>query len=184
MIGSSNLEHRMIDPTWASRLSNLLRELHSIDFGYPLGCNVVRACEGSEVEAVLRSEGLDAIPGLQAFYRICDGVNCPDVHNGYFLKSLTDLVEGVRDREPLTIGGCLEGSIAVVGSTGGGGRFAIYCPNGSVLLLGCGLVQDRVFHAVPESVKVMAPSFGEFLERLLLDVEAFVVDTPGYHYMA
>lgn len=94
------------------------------------------------------------------------------------------MVDAASGEEPDQVSGATDAPILVVGSTGGGGRFALNKQSGHVLLLGGGFLKERTFFAEEGNVSKVANTWSEFLERLFCDVEAFVEDRPGYKYMA
>src|SRR5262245_50128178 len=85
------------------QLQNLLEKLKEIDFGYPIGTNVIKP-PSRDLET---RDGLHGVGVLQdqlfEFYSSCDGISMPDVHAGYFLKSLDEL-RGDRS-DPVRLGG-------------------------------------------------------------------------------
>lgn len=68
-----------------------LPDLYAIDFGYPLGDNVVRDAnrQNGFPDAFVSKRGANWLASL---YLACDGLSLPDVHTGYFLESLERLV--------------------------------------------------------------------------------------------
>lgn len=174
----------MVIADWKNSLETLLKELYEINFGYPLGENKVIPIKFEyNVREVLKANEID-IQALEDLYQVSDGISLPDVQNGYFLKSLSKLIEGTQGKEPVSISGEIEGSILVLGSTGGGQKIALFQKDKSILLLENGLVENGVFHAESHSIKVIAASFEEFLDKLLQDVDAFVTNNPNYIYIA
>ena len=144
---------------------------------------MIRTKSEQNVSEIMKANNIN-IPALEDLYQELDGVSLPDVQNGYFLKSLSNLIEGIRGKEPVSVSGEIEGSILVFGSTGGGQKIAIFQDDKSILLLENGLVENGVFHAENHSVKIIARSFEGFLDKLLQDVDAFVNDSLDYSYIA
>lgn len=169
---------------WTDNISRALEDLRRIDFGYPISENVVvSVSEKRDAGMLLDAEGLQ-LPELADFYGHCDGLRMPDIRNGYFLKSLSDLICGIREREPTAMAGLSVDPILVIGSTGGGQRFAINRRSQAVLMLGNGFVKDRTFKADGENVRVVASGLDVFLERILADVEAFIADRRDHEYIS
>lgn len=173
-----------MNSAWAERLQNALGKLRRIDFGYPLGENVIRPLpSGRDARSILEEENIHS-PDLASFYGSCDGVSLPDVQNGYFLMSLLELVDGLREKEPRTVVGRVSGSMVVFGWTGGGQRFALMLEGGSIWWLGNGLVEDRVFYSEEGNARKIASDLPGFLLRLAEDAEAFVADEQGHSFIA
>lgn len=168
--------------TFILRLGGLLRDMYGIDFGYPLGENKIVPPN----DYIEQFKAIAALPpSAVTFYKNCDGVSLPDVQNGYFIHGAE--VIALNSSEPLEIVDVRTQAaipILVFGSTGGGGRFAMNLETGEVLLLSDGLVMNRVFEATGANVVCVASDWDEFMERLLDDVEAFVIDKPNHIFMA
>lgn len=168
-----------------AELRRLRDELMEIDFGYPLGDNEVASPGEGKVSAAVfdRMANEAARKQLASIYAQCDGFSLPDVHVGYFLKPAAELESYDRDSEPDTL--LLNGARGVLplGSTGGGDLFVIDGQTGKVLLLPPGPLQDGLYDASGLAVREVAASLEHFIERLLLDVRAFVHDTE-HNYLA
>ena len=169
---------------WLRQLDDCLRTLREIDLGYPQGENVALSPpDPASLEALIARAGLDPRAPIIAFYRACGGLSLPDVYNGYFIGSPDQLLGTLVD-EPRRLADPFSCDILVFGWDGGGGRFALGTTgDGQVLHLGDGAVRDGVFDG-EDAVRVVAPDFPSFLERLLADVEAFVRDDRKWEYLA
>jgi hypothetical protein len=152
---------------WAESIRALLRELAEQDLGYPQDTHEIPP---------QRSSAMVVPDGLMAFYSEVDGASLPDVHVGYFLDSAKRVATATKRGEPTRIDGPNLRRIAVFGSDGGGGRFAIDTDDGSILYLPSGgLVRNGAF--VEDDVvriRKLAERLPEFLEKLQADVQAFV----------
>lgn len=169
---------------WKHSLELLLEKLYEIDFGYPLGENkIIQRNFSCDVSEAMKTYGID-IPLLEEFYLMSDGISLPDIQNGYFLKSLSDFIEGIQGKEPISISGEIKGQILVLGSTGSGQKIVFFKKDKSILLLENELVKHEIFYATNKSIKVIAISFEEFLNKLLQDVDAFVNDIQDHIYIA
>jgi hypothetical protein len=167
------------------RLRGLLRNLSQMDFGYPIGEQVVRPPQSAEVvRSALSSAGLAGASSLADFYAACDGMSLPDVHVGYFIKPVMRLVAFDPASEPHTVK--LQGDSAVVpiGSTGGGSLFVMDRQTGGILLLKPGSLHDGVYHGTPSSVVMVASDMGNLFDIVIADVDAFVGDDRQHHYIA
>lgn len=163
---------------WIKAVRSTLANLASQDFGYPLGVNEVR-----ERSAVPHA-GLPL--KLEALYGAFDGVSLPNVHVGYFIDPASRVVSAAERGEPTLVEGDRPITIHVFGSDGGGGRFALGMNDGAVYYLpSSGAVEDGKFLESPTArVCQVATSVSGFLERLRMDIEAFVRDDIEHEYMA
>lgn len=168
---------------WKSNAEQLLSQLRAIDFGYPLGENVVReAVLGTSFadESRLSATSLDE---LRKFYEVCDGVSWPDVQNGYFLKQRKDIGQTKDQYDPIRVTGTDDYQITVVGSSGTGTLFAINGA-GNVLSVPSGKIEQNAYFDTTGKIQVVAESFSKFAEILLVDLKAFVEDKPEHAYVA
>jgi hypothetical protein len=170
---------------WISEARGLLAQLSRIDLGFPQGDNMVRPAPGAEaLDLLIDQAGFDRSSSLVAFLRECDGLSLSDVHVGYFIHSVEQILQGFRSGEPRQVSGVDPLTILVFGSDGGGGRFALQAVEGdAVLYLPVGAVRDRVFDGSRTAIRTLAPDFPSFLRLLLADLRAFVEDKPGWRYM-
>lgn len=179
----------MIDlRNWKRSVELELGRLRSIDFGYPLGDNVVfPPVEHARVTDVLVKE-FETEPffaEFEEFFGVCNGLSMPDVHNGYFVHSVFDLCaeRHLSKSLPVALTGVETGEIRVFGSDGGGGLFAIRFGSGEVLYLSAGKVSSGEFYATQNSLSIVAASFGSFLLRFLEDLEAFISNRDQHNFM-
>jgi hypothetical protein len=164
------------------RLESVLRELAEIDFGYPLGENKI-ASPTSGAVAALSEAGLSHVGGLSDLYSACDGINLPDIHSGYFIKPLRNVLHYDKSSEPRTI--ILDSELPVIslGSTGGGSLFVVEQNGGRILFLPPGLLHDGIYDGRQTNVRVAAEDILHFLGKLIDDAAAFVRDEPGHRYL-
>ncbi len=165
---------------WISDLQLLLDELEHIELGYPLGDNKICPALPAEAVSQLASRSdLTALGQVRAFYDQCNGIDLPDVWNGYFVHGLEIVCRG----EVRAIQGVVNASVVVLGSDGGGGKFAVRTIEQDVLHLSSQGVHSGIYMAGEGSVRIIAQDFGQFLDRLYADVEAFVRNSPGHTFM-
>jgi hypothetical protein len=165
------------------RLAVILDELALIDLGYPPSENTISPPR-AEAVAILTEAGLSGIDGLSDLYSACDGISMPDVHTGYFIKSLRRVLEYDPSSEPLTI--LLEDVIPILpfGSTGGGSLFVVERQGGRVLYLPPGPLHEGRYDGRQTNVRPVAENISRFLDLLIDDAEAFVRDERGHRYLA
>lgn len=162
---------------------HLLEEMERIDFGYPLGANVVLAPQTSRTaKEPLAFVAARIDSALMDFYSYCDGISAPDVHVGYFLKPLAKLLVTRPDSEPSELIGPIAGSVVSFGSTGGGGIFALRLTEKDVLYLPPGPLRHSIYDGTLGQVKRLAPDFSSFLCLLVADIQAFVKNRR-HHYL-
>jgi hypothetical protein len=163
---------------WAESLRELLAELETLEFDYPLGDNRILP-----PTTVRRS-----LPGvLHPLYEVCDGVSLPDVHVGYFIDPNARVASSFERGEP----NCIKSDsanidVCVFGSDGGGGRFAVVIDDRSVVYLpSSGAVRNGVYYEDSTSKPSrISDSVLAFLLRLNADVSAFICGEDGHPYMA
>jgi hypothetical protein len=161
----------------------MLPELYAIDFGYPLGDNIVRETNRPNglPEDFTTKRGANWLASL---YLACDGLSLPDVRSGYFLKPLAKVVSYDLTSEPDTVTGEEDIAVLPFGSTGDGSLFVVDCETGRVLQLSPGLMRGGRYNGLEGKVKHIAASVPEFAERLCGDLQAFINDDQQHNYMA
>jgi hypothetical protein len=170
---------------WVSAVKRLIDELYRVELGYPLGTNAIFEPQSRTiVDGTLRSVGLDSVASMTEFYSCCDGISLPDVHVGYFLKSLSQLANARTKSEPTHIAGQLGGNVRTFGSTGGGGLFVIRKAEWDILYLPPGPLRDGVYDNTRPRARILAPSFSVFLDLVLADIAAFVKGIPSHRFAA
>ncbi len=120
---------------------------------------------------------------LRALYACCDGVSLPDVHVGYFVKSVTNLGVVNRSSEPLELAGSFAGKVLSIGSTGGGGLFVLRRLSGEVLHLAPGPLHNGVYNGFRGKVKRVSASLFGFLDCLMADLKAFVEADTSHSFI-
>lgn len=167
------------------KIKSLANEVQRLDLGYPLGDNIVAPAKPM-LEARKILSLLDKRVDLQVveFYLACDGIKLPNVWNGFFISPLSRLPDAEKfslpDRAALPTG---EIPILSIGSTGGGDNFARNCSTGEVMFLPPGLVENGLYDGRDGRVRVVARDFKGFLERIIEDTEAFLVNDQSHVYL-
>lgn len=165
-----------------SHIKAILPTLYTIDFGYPLGDNIVR--EPNRPKGLPESFKAKRGTGwLESLYLACDGLSLPDVHSGYFLKPLDRLLSFDLSSEPNTIVGEQPVAVLPFGSTGDGGLFVVDCDRGRVLLLPPGPIRDGQYDGRAGHISEVAATIPGFVERLYHDVQAFIDNNPHHTYI-
>ena len=174
---------------WKAQLAQLLEEFAALDLGYPAGeSRLGLPASQAELDALANAVALREEAPLYAFYRVCAEVQLPDVHNGYFILPPRLVLRGWQSGEPRRLSGPHAREILSFGGDGGGGRFALDRDgDGEVLHLGEGAVHDGLFDGDEREdhrpVTVLAPDLPAFLDRMLVDVDAFLRDDREWTYM-
>ena len=159
-----------------NQVKTLLTQLRNIDFGYPLGDNILR----EPSVGIFPADGDE----IAEFYCYCDGLSWPDVANGYFIYKRADFGMAKNEYDPTSIEGDLGGEISVLGSTGTGVLFARRNEDGRILSLPPSKIKANVYDNTDSRAKVVAGSLNEFFLKLTEDLNAFVEDEAGHSYLA
>jgi len=165
-------------------MEKLLRELARLDLGYPIGVNLVRPAALPDAVTLSLSQVSEcAVKWLEPLYLKCNGLSFPDVHIGYFIKTMQKIALFDRSSEPDTV--LLDRRIGVLpfGSTGGGDLFVVDCESGGILLLPPGPLKAGLYDARKANVRKIAGSISEFMELLLNDLMAFVNGDVNHIYI-
>ncbi len=172
---------------WIKSANSLLDELAEIDIDYPIGENTIRLPKNKDiVNLYLSNIGYSNNKSLLNFYLACDGLSWPDVYNGYFINSIEKLneKEQLQKEIPVKVTGIYEDSIIVFGSDGGGEYFAIRKNHDDILKLLIGPVHNGIYDGNSGKVRIIGETLSEFLERLLADLKAFVLNEDGHTYLS
>jgi hypothetical protein len=161
---------------WLRRMRVALEALYRLDVGYKIGINVVR-------DPVPEGKGSPEV--FREMYAVTDGLELPDVYNGYFVDRAVDLSTAASAGEPTHVSGKDPMDIQMFGSDGVGGRFVVRDDDHSVWYLPSeAAVRDGIYRADEHSVPVrLSSSVNEFLWRLLGDVEAYVSRDTNHVFM-
>lgn len=164
------------------KIRTMLPDLYAIDFGYPLGDNVVRIADRSNglPDTFISKRGARWLTDL---YLVCDGLSLPDVRSGYFIKPLDKVVSYDLSSEPDTIVGELDISVLPFGSLGDGSLFVVDCERGRVLLLAPGPMHAGKYDGIRGNVKEISPTVPLFVERLSDDLQAFINDDRQHEFI-
>ncbi|MDX3193476.1 SMI1/KNR4 family protein [Streptomyces sp. MN03-5084-2B] len=141
-------------------------------FGYPPDDQLI----GGPSSAEQLQAALDAgtVPDeLLEFYRHVSRVDLPDVHNGFFVHPLSQVLDNEKNGTPVRAPALTGSGIVVFGSDGGGALFALDGTGSPVYLLPPGAVRDGTYEGRFDPPRVIAASLPEFLEWLRSVVEGF-----------
>ncbi|MEU6023830.1 hypothetical protein [Micromonospora sp. NPDC047134] len=141
-------------------------------YGYPPGENVVR--EPDPIAAVR-----PAIPDdLVDLYATVGAVDLPDIGNGFFLHTASDVAHTHESRDLRHVRGRHVADVVVFASDGGGTQYALATPAGSpVYRLPPSLVLDGIYTSEDPRFDVAAPDLPTFLDRLLHAVQTFAASS-------
>ena len=106
------------------QLNAILGGLKEIELGYPIGDNKIVRPRSDAVTA-LAAAGLSSVDGLSDLYSVCDGIDMPDVHHGYFIDSLTRLLAADSKSELRIVRQDVDTPVVPFASTRGGAIFAV-----------------------------------------------------------
>lgn len=153
-------------------LKTALKNFESVDLGYPKDEHLVLDQENQGLgNAVCDELGLTGSSTLREFYGICDGIQLPDVGNGFFIYSLAEFCSiNKMISEPNKIGGK---PIVVIGTDGGGGRFVCVSDSDEVLYLAPAEVSSNREY-LGTNVEVIADTMGGFIRYLIHEVTTLV----------
>jgi hypothetical protein len=141
-------------------------------FGYPPDDHVVGGPSGDDVLSTAQRAG--TVPEeLLEFYRQVSAVELPDVHIGFFIHRLSQVLDNERNGTPVSAPTLTDSGIVVFGSDGGGALFALEVSGSPVYLLPTGAVRDGVYVGGLESPRIVAEDLPEFLDWLLAAVQGF-----------
>lgn len=170
--------------SWGSAAKRLLGELQEIDFGTPLGENVLHDPQPADaVQKCIDQLGLQDGRRLVEFYSYCDGFSWPDVHVGYFISPIARLAE-TQDGDPtMIVGGSNAGPVQLIGNDGSGRLFVMRKEEQDVLVLPPGEIVDGKYDDSDERSIWVAIDLKTFLQLLEDDLKAFVLDTPDHSFL-
>lgn len=121
--------------------------------------------------AVCDELGLTAASTLREFYGICDGIQLPNVGNGFFIYSLAEFCSiNKMIFEPNKVNGK---PIVVIGTDGGGGRFVCALDSDEVLYLAPGEVSSSREY-LGTNVEVISDALGGLIRYLIHEVTTLV----------
>jgi len=171
---------------WLAHLQRLIADMQTLALGYPVGAHTVSPPAAKAMLAqFVQKTGLASTHPLVTFYSHCNGIDLPDVHNGYFIHNVELILHGLETGIPTRLATNLATTIVVFASDGGGSLFAIrtQAPT-EVLYLPLGAVHDAIFDDARTPTTILAPDFCAFLRRLEADINAFLADRDDWTYMA
>ncbi len=165
---------------WLSSVNKALRDMKKQDFGYSLGTN--------EVQEISSSRDILLPKDLEPFYSVIDKISLPDVYNGYFIDPPARIANASERGEPTRVRFERDKEdmpVQIFGGDGGGGRFALSLQDGVVYYLpSFATVEEGIFFEDDDAiVKRIASNMSDFLERLKIDIEAFVYNKKDHKFM-
>ncbi|MFJ8834451.1 hypothetical protein [Micromonospora aurantiaca] len=146
-------------------------------YGYPPDENVVS--EPDTIAAARLAAVRPAIPAdLVDVYAAVGAVDLPDIGNGFFLHTASDVAHIHESRNLWHVRGRHDADVVVFASDGGGTQYALATPAGSpVYRLPPGLVLDGVYTSEDPRFDMAAPDLSTFLDRLLQAVKTFAASS-------
>lgn len=175
---------------WFERMNAAMAEVAKLDLGYEQGPHSFEPPASPELVAELAACVEDETLRLQmtTFYTMADGLMLADVHNSYWLFNLKRVLNPSEECPQRLY--CDGRRVLVFGCDGGGNHLAVRLTSPpDVIYMRVSGVEDGIYFndivAEWESppIRVLAPSFDDFLEQLLDDVEAFVRGDRDWAYM-
>lgn len=170
--------HRLID-----KIDHLLLELCNAypEFDRDSNCVERTSHLPDEVGELLERAGINKSSELWEFFHLCDGVSAADVHNGYFVHKLNHIVKKAHELERVHTKTGESFDVLIFGSDGGGNLFALARQDAKILFLHLGAVKNATYYEDSIKIRIVAPTFLKFLERLKDDIEHFVSEVSGDH---
>lgn len=146
-----------------NKLSDSIEVFQKIDIGYPKEPHIVIDQKKSFPEQdMIDLFNVSPSSCLFGFYRICDGVELPDIDNGYFIYGVEEMISvNTMDSEPNHFS---DKAIIVFGADGGGGRFALMIDTDQIYYLPPAEVLNREYRG--QNAKLVAPSLDRFISYL------------------
>lgn len=171
---------------WLARIQGLTANMQTLDLGYPVGAHTVfPPADKTLLAQFVQKTGLASTHPLVTLYSHCNGIDLPDVHNGYFIHKVEGILHGLEMGEPTRLATNLAETIVVFGSDGGGCCFVIRTQGPTdVLYLPRGAVHNAIFDDERTPTTVLAPDLFAFLSRLEDDITAFLTDREDWVFMA
>jgi hypothetical protein len=122
------------------------------------------------VSAFERVAGFPLPQDLKVFLAHVGAIQAMSIHNGYWLGGIEQLTRNVQAG---SLPGVAERERAVPIATDGGGNAFLLSDSGRVW---------RWNHET-RAVRVVSPSFIDFLKRVVADWQAWGEGTPGWHFL-
>jgi hypothetical protein len=179
-IGSGNKTHSV--GAILSSIDAAIGVLRTLDFPYPISYNAVNFCSRSLTE----KDFSPCLPEAEVitFYSICDGINLPDVHNGYFIHSLNKFTMTQSHLIALNEDNTKISEFFVLGSTGGGNLIAIEQTTNSIYFLPNNRIENGLYFASTASpIRIISRNFAGFLVLLHSDIVAFCEENVEHRFI-
>lgn len=145
------------------RLINAIAKFEMVDAGYPKEPHVIgRKSDPLLAQRIAADLGIPGSADFVTLYTESDGISIPDVNVGYRIYTLEKILTiNSMPSEPNSFD---KRRIVVLGSDGGGGRFALTLDNGQIYYLPmAGVSPDRVYLGQPRMVASSVSGLVEFL---------------------
>jgi|GEM_PF-2158810 hypothetical protein len=179
-IGSGSKTHSV--GAILSSIDAAIGVLRTLDFPYPISDNAVNFCSRSLTEKDFSPFFPEA--EVIAFYSICDGINLPDVHNGYFIHPLKKFTMAQSHLIALNEDNTKISEFFVVGSTGGGNLIAIEQTTNSTYLLPNNRIENGLyFSSTASPIRIISRNYAGFLNLLHADIVAFCEEKAGHRFI-
>jgi hypothetical protein len=146
-------------------------------YGYAPGENAVSGPDTTS--AALIAAARPAIPAvLVDLYAAVGAVDLPDIGNGFFLHTASQVAHAHEARDLWHVRGRHDADVVIFASDGGGTQYALATPAGSpVYRLPPDLVLDGIYTSEDPRFNVAAPDLSTFLDRVLQAVKTFAASS-------
>lgn len=168
--------------SWIGEAESLLKRLYEYDHGYTLGENFIEPADAVSQISNMSIGDNRSSPQVKEFYSLCNGIDWPDVYNGYFIIKKEDLGKIQDEFTPSFIQGVNAGEVLFFGSSGGGDLSVIIKESGQVAILPPGRIRQNVYDNSDDRAKVVADDFYGFLSMLLEDLRAYVNEDLNHNF--
>ncbi|MGC5378090.1 hypothetical protein ACPXB1_06380 [Micromonospora sp. DT68] len=146
-------------------------------YGYPPGENAVSEPDTAAATR-LAAVRPDLPPDLVDLYAAIGAVDLPDIGNGFFLHTASDVAYAHKSRDLWHVGGRHDADIVVFASDGGGTQYGLAMPAGSpVYRLPPDALLNGAYTSEDPRFDVAAPDLPTFLDRLLQAVKTFAASS-------
>src|SRR5262249_11765778 len=122
---------------------------------------------------------------LAPLYSVCNGLNLPDVYNGYFILPAEKVNALIAEGRLSRVADTEVFEIIPFGSDGGGNRFVLRIDDGSIYYLPhTATIKNGTYMGTRrDPPRRLTASMADFMWRLLEDVRAFVAGKDDHVYL-